>query len=67
MPQELSRLGLSNAISGQHVLIKVITFDQGVETHNISRLTTVRWKDATGKERTTQFVSMQGQHRRQRN
>jgi hypothetical protein len=66
-PQELARLGGANAISGQHVLVKVLTFEQGVETHNISRLTTVRWKDASGKERTTQFVSLQGQHRRQRN
>ncbi len=64
--QELARLGVRNAISAQHVLVRVITFEQGVETHNISRLTTVRWKDASGKERTTQFVSLQGQHRRQR-
>ncbi len=66
-PQELARLGVMNAISAQHVLVRVITFEQGVETHNNSRLTTVRWKDTSGKERTTQFVSLQGKHRRQRN
>ena len=64
-PQELARIG-SNVLSAQHTLIKVITFEQGVETHNISRLTTVRWKDASGKERTTQFISLQGRHQRQR-
>lgn len=63
---ELARIGAPNAASGQHVLVKVVTFEQGVETHNISRLTTVRWKDASGKERTTQFVSLQGFHKKQR-
>jgi hypothetical protein len=63
--QELKRLVAGNAISAQHVLVRVVTFEQGVETHNNSRITTVRWKDASGKERTTQFVSLQGQHKRQ--
>jgi hypothetical protein len=66
-PQELARLGAANVLSAQHTLIKVVTFEQGVETHNISRLTTVRWKDASGKERTTQFISLQGRHQRQGN
>jgi hypothetical protein len=65
-PQEFARLGLPNAMSGQHVLIKVITFEQGLETHNITRVTTLRWKDTNGKERTTQFVSLQGRHQHQR-
>jgi len=65
--QELARLGAINALSAQHTLVKVITSEQGVETHNISRLTTVRWKDSSGKERTTQFISLEGQHQRQRN
>lgn len=64
--QELARLGGANAQSAQHVLIKVVTTEQGVETHNISRVTTVRWKDAGGKERATQFVSLQGYHRKQK-
>ena len=66
-PQELARLGAANVLSAQHTLIKVVTFEQGVETHNISRLTTVRWKDASGKERTMQFISLQGRHQRQLN
>ena len=66
-PQELARLGSANVLSAQHTLIKVVTFEQGVETHNISRLTTVRWKDASGKERTMQFISLQGRHQRQLN
>jgi hypothetical protein len=65
-PQEFARLGMPNAVSGQHVLVKVVTFEQGLETHNITRLTTLRWKDADGKERTTQFVSLQGRHQHQR-
>jgi hypothetical protein len=64
--QELTRIGAVSAVSGHHVLVKVVTFEQGIETHNISRLTTVRWKDATGRERTTQFVSLQGHHKKQR-
>lgn len=63
--RELAQLGFSNVISGQHVLVKVITSEQGVETHRISRVTTVSWKDAEGKERWTQFVSLQGFHKRQ--
>ena len=63
--QELSRLGFPNDASGQHVLVKVVTKEQGVETHRISRLTTVSWKDKEGKERWLQFVSLQGFHKRQ--
>lgn len=64
--REFPALGKEGFISAQHVLIKVITFEQGIETHNISRLTTLRWKDIDGKERTTQFVSLQGRHQRQK-
>jgi hypothetical protein len=64
-PQEFARLGMPNAVSGQHVLVKVVTFEQGLETHNITRVTTLRWKDTGGKERTTQFVSLQGRHQHQ--
>lgn len=62
--REFAALGTGRFLSGQHVLVKVVTFEQGVETHNISRLTTVKWKDSESKERTTQFVSLQGQHKR---
>ena len=64
-PRELAQLGFPNATSGRHALVKVITFEQGVETHRVSRVTTVSWKDAEGKERWTQFVSLQGFHKRQ--
>jgi hypothetical protein len=63
--QELGRLGFPKGASGQHVLVKVVTKEQGVETHRISRLTTVSWKDNEGKERWLQFVSLQGFHKRQ--
>src|SRR5262249_336524 len=47
-PQELAGLGFPKGASGQHVLVKVITKEQGVEAHRISRLTTVTWRDADG-------------------
>jgi len=64
-PQELARLGFPKGATGQHVMVKVVTKEQGVETHRISRVSTVTWTDKDGKERVTQFVSLQGHHRRQ--
>jgi hypothetical protein len=63
--QELASLGFSNVISGEHTLVKVVTAEQGVETHRITRLTTVNWKDGEGKERWIQFISLQGYHKKQ--
>ncbi len=63
--QELTRLGFPQDASGQHVLVKVITHEQGIETHRISRLSTVSWKDKEGQEKWLQFVSLQGFHKRQ--
>lgn len=62
-PREFAALG-DKFLSATHVLVKTVSFEQGTETHHISRVTTVRWKDAEGKERSTQFVSLQGQHKR---
>jgi hypothetical protein len=64
-PQELESLGAVKVVSAQHVLVKVIAFEHGVEAHNISRLTTAEWQDSDDKTHTTQFISLQGQHRRQ--
>jgi hypothetical protein len=64
--QEMTRLGFPKDASGQHVVVKVVTREQGVETHRISRLTTASWKDSEGKERWLQFVSLQGYHKRQK-
>jgi hypothetical protein len=64
--RELGELGFPKGASGQHVLVKVVNKEQGVETHRISRLSTVSWKDKDGKERWLQFVSLQGFHKRQR-
>jgi hypothetical protein len=63
--EELVRLGFPKDASGQHVLVKVVTREQGVETHRISRLTVVNWKDKAGQERWMQFVSLAGFHKRQ--
>lgn len=62
---ELNRLGFPANASGQHVLVKVVTSEQGAETHRISRLTMVSWKDKQGKEQVTSFVSLKGYHVRQ--
>ena len=62
---ELGRLGFPKDTSGQHVTVKVVTKEEGVETHRISRVTTVTWKDNAGKERALQFVSLKGFHKRQ--
>jgi len=51
-------------LSGVHVLVRTITFDHGIETHHVTRLTTVRWTGADGKEISKQFVSLQGQHKK---
>lgn len=64
--QELMRLGFPSGAKGQHVLIKVITTERGAETHRVSRVTTVNWKDDQGQERAIQFVSLRGHHRKQK-
>lgn len=63
--EELAHFGFPNVSSGQHVLIKVITNENGVETHRISRVTTVNWTDQAGQDQWMQFVSLQGYHQRQ--
>jgi len=64
-PQELVQLGFPKGASGRHVVVKVINQEAGAETHRITRVTTVNWKDGDGKERWIQYVSLQGFHRRQ--
>jgi hypothetical protein len=64
-PQELARLGFPKGAAGRHVIIKVVGKEQGVETHRISRLSTVSWTDRGGQERVSQFVSLQGYHKRE--
>ena len=62
--QEVAQLGFSNITSAQHVLVKVVTQENGTQTHRITRITTVIWKDKEGKEICTQFVSLQGFHKK---
>ena len=62
--QELSQAGFPRGAAGRHVVVKVVTTEAGVETHRISRVTTVSWHDKEGKERWLQFVSLQGYHKR---
>jgi hypothetical protein len=62
---ELSQMGFPQGATGRHVVIKVITQEAGAETHRISRVTTVNWRDGEDKERWIQFVSLQGFHKRE--
>jgi len=62
--RELTQLGFPSGSSAGHVLVKIITHEDGVETHRISRVTTVNWKDQDGKGHCIQYVSLQGFHKR---
>jgi hypothetical protein len=61
---EAGQLGIPKGGSAVHVLVKVITKEGGEETHRITRLTTATWKEADGKDRSAQFVSLAGAHKR---
>jgi len=63
-PQELAQLGFPKGAAGRHVVVKVVTHEAGVETHRVSRMTTVSWRDKEGKELWLQFVSLQGYHKK---
>jgi len=63
--EDLASYLLPNDSSGQHVLVKVVASEEGVEIHRITRVTTVTWTDQAGQDRSIQFVSIQGFHKRQ--
>ena len=63
--EDLASYRLPNDSSGQHVLVKVVTSEEGIEIHRITRVTTVTWTDQAGQDRSIQFVSLQGFHKRQ--
>ncbi len=65
-PQELTALGFPKGATGEHVLVKMVTNEKGVETHHITRVTTATWMEKDGKDRVTQFVSMKGYHKREK-
>ena len=64
VPQELSALGFPKGATGEHVTVKMVTNDKGVESHHVTRVSVVAWTDKDGKERVTQFVSLKGSHKR---
>ncbi|MFC2156703.1 hypothetical protein ACFLT9_02575 [Acidobacteriota bacterium] len=64
-PYEYSIMGVTNVSYAKHVLFKVITREDEVETHRISRVTTVHWTGKDDKEQWIQFISLQGIHKRQ--
>ena len=61
--REFNTLG-DKFISATHVLVKITTYELGTEVHNITRVTNAKWKDADGKEHSSQYVSLTGQHRK---
>ncbi|MEM7126829.1 MAG: hypothetical protein AAF702_10915 [Chloroflexota bacterium] len=63
--EELASLGFLSVSSGQHVTTKVVTTEAGIETHRVTRVTTVNWTDHAGQDQAIQFVSLQGVHQRQ--
>jgi hypothetical protein len=63
--EDLASYRLPNDSSGQHVLVKVVTSEEGTEIHRITRVTTVTRTDQAGQERSIQFVSLEGFHQRQ--
>jgi hypothetical protein len=63
--EDLASYRLPHDSSGEHVLVKVVTSEEGVEIHRITRVTTVTWTDQAGQERSLQFASLQGFHKRQ--
>lgn len=65
-PQELVNFGFTDIISAQHVVIKVVSNENGTETHRISRITTVNWRDSNGDEKWIHYNSLEGYHRRLR-
>ncbi len=65
-PMELQMLGFPAAAAAKHVVVKVVAMEDGVETHRISRVTTVTWKDKEGRDCSRQFLSLQGVHKRKK-
>jgi hypothetical protein len=63
--REMAMLGFPQGATGQHVQVKVVTTERGVETHHISRLSIVTWTDKGGQEHVLQYISLQGHHQRQ--
>jgi hypothetical protein len=52
-----------NLISGYHTTYKVVTWPDGMETHDITRVTTLEW-DAGDGPQTIEFTSMTGRHQK---
>ena len=63
-PEELASLGFLNASFGEHVTVKVVTSEpDGSHEERVTRVTTVHWQLASGEDRWTQMVTLQGHHR----
>ncbi|MCA9691343.1 MAG: hypothetical protein R3A51_13055 [Nannocystaceae bacterium] len=53
---------LENLVSGTHVVDKVVTHPGGVETHTISRTTSIEYTDDADQLVTIEFESLRGTH-----
>ena len=63
-PNEFSQMRFFNVVEGYHTVVKLVLITDGVERHDISRLSTIQWIDTQGKVQNTQFVSLKGFHER---
>ena len=61
---EFQQMRFFTAVEGTHTVIKVVNEIDGIETHSISRISTIISKDEEGKLYETQFISLKGVHRR---
>lgn len=62
-PFELKQLGVNSAISATNTTVKVITLENQIEVHRISRISTITIEH-NSEQKTVQFVSLKGFHKR---
>lgn len=64
-PGEFRALGFPADVHGSNVMVKAVVDEAGVETHRLTRISTLQWMEADGTPRTLQFTSLKGWHRRE--
>lgn len=63
---EFKQMGFNRAVAGEHVVIMVERKESGIDTRRLTRITSVVERDASDQEKTVQFISLQGFHKRVR-
>ena len=62
-PFELKQLGINSAINATNTTLKIITEENQIEVHKITRISTITFIENSN-EKTVQFVSLKGFHKR---